>query len=380
MRLVLTIAIACCVGITALAQATDSEPGIEHIAPADGRSVQVDQGYMVEYDETIPGTEVTFTLMPIPGGEYEFRQGDRALRVKIRPFWIGRTEVTWAEYQEYMRLVHAFEQFDDRGIRPVTDGNALDAVTAPSKLYEPGFTYETGDDLDQPAISMTQYAAKQYTKWLSLSTGRFFRLPSEAEWEYACRADTTGAYHFDEDAATLDDYAWYDDKNDYQTGAVATKLPNAWGLYDTHGNAAEWVLDAAERTSPAPAPGKVLSVEQAIAWPTKVFPRVLKGGSWDSAAEDCAVTSRILSQGDEWKANDPSTPKSPWWYASYDGQLVGFRVVRPLDTPPRTQRERYWRADVASIADDANRRIDKEGRGERGIVDANLPAAIKSLD
>src|SRR5690606_33815435 len=123
----------------------------------------------------------------------------------------------------YMHLTTVFEKFSDDNIRRVTGENEIDAVTAPSKIYEPSFTFSGGEDPRQPAVSMSQFAAKQYTKWLSLLTGQFFRLPSESEWEYACRAGSTTAFSFGDDPEQLGEYAWYYDNADDSTHPVGTK-------------------------------------------------------------------------------------------------------------------------------------------------------------
>ena len=150
---------------------------------------------------TIPGSDVKFELLPVPAGTFLLgsparepgRSNDEGPQTEITvdAFWMGKHEVTWGEYQ----AVHAAHQslrasLRTKWIRKVSAENQIDAVTSPSKLYDPSFTFATGDDPQQPAVSMSQYAAKQYTKWLSLLTGDFYRLPTEAEWEYACRAGT----------------------------------------------------------------------------------------------------------------------------------------------------------------------------------------------
>jgi len=170
-------------------QQSDKRIGIVAEKPASGRFVKTDQGYMVPYKTMIPGTDVEFEMMPIEGGSFKIgspadetdRSDDEGpqFEVEIAPFWIGKYEVTWAEYQRYMRLDQVFKTFQYKGVRTVKSIDGVDAITAPSSLYEPTFTYEAGEDPKQPAATMSQVAAKQYTKWLSLLSKDFYRLPTE---------------------------------------------------------------------------------------------------------------------------------------------------------------------------------------------------------
>lgn len=338
------------------------------------------------YQQTIPGTSVQFEMVAIPSGKVLLgspegesgRSNDEGPRreVAIRPFWMGAREVTWAEYRNFMALCGVFERFDDLGVRPVTDANRVDAVSAPSRLYEPSFTFTAGEDPDLPAVSMKQFAAKQYTKWLSLITGEFYRLPTEAEWEYACRAGTDSAYSYGDDPSRLDEYAWHEGNADDVTHRVGLKKSNPWGLYDMHGNAGEWVLDAYAEEGYSQLAKSPLGFTPA----TKTYPRVLRGGSCLMSPEACRSAARRATDDEELSAYDPNTPKSPWWYASDESQDIGFRVVRPVDPPPRDAWAKFWDADVPRIQKIADFRIDKEGRGERGLVDKDLPQAIAELN
>ncbi len=351
------------------------------------RAVTVEGGHMVLYHQVIPGSNVSFEMVPIPGGMFEqgsmqvdaLQDETPIVKVEVAPFWMGKCEVTWSEYKQFMQLCSVFEEFEDRKIRKVNKDNQIDAVTGPSKLYDPSFTFQSGEDPKKPAVSMSQFAAKQYTKWLSLLTGEFYRLPTESEWEYACRAGSESAYYFGDDSAKLGEYAWYDDNADFETHLVGKKLPNAWGLHDILGNASEWVIDEYEEDWYGKLQGRLFTAEETIRWPTQLYPRVLRGGSINSTAADCRSAVRRASNDDDLRSYDPNTPKSPWWFASDEALDIGFRIVRPLKQPSREKQEKYWQADVRSISRDANKRIFEEGRGERGLVDPQLPEAIKAL-
>ncbi len=364
--------------------------GISKTKPETGPSVKIDGGYMVPYKAKIPGTDVEYEMIPIPAGTVtvgspESEEGRRKdegpqFQVTVEPIWVGKKEIRWAEYKEFMKMYDAFKRFQSEGMRKVDDKNKIDAITAPTKLYEPDHTFEHGERPEQAAVTMTQYAARQYTKWLSLMTGHFYRLPTEAEWEYAARAGSTTAYHFGDEPEKLDDFAWHS-KNIDEEGQqdVGGKKPNAFGLYDMHGNVWEWTLDAYDPDGYGDRGGKKLTVWEAVDWPTEVYPRTVRGGSWEYRQSRSRSASRMGSDDDEWREYDPNLPLSPWWFTSDPARGVGFRLVRGLSWPDEKLRKKVWEIDCEDIEYDVGDRL-TEGRGALGLVDKDLPADIKKLD
>ncbi len=365
---------------------SEETPGLVLVRPAEGAAIQCDAGWMIPYESKIPGTDVTFRMVPIPGGEFLMgspdaetaRKADEGPQRKVvaEPFWMGECEVTWAEYKLFMQLYRSLKEFESRRIRTLTDANRVDAVTAPTPLYEPDFTFEFGDAPTLPAVSMTQYAARQYTKWLTLISGQQFRLPTEAEWEYACRAGSSTSFSFGDDASLLTEHGWFaDNTNAAGSKPVRQKKPNPFGLYDMHGNVAEWVIDGH-----APYAASENPLSAAIDWvrTDKPDPRVVRGGSWEFAAAECRSASRLGSNDKEWKNDDPNLPRSPWWYTSDPARGVGFRLLRPLKTMTRDEIEVFWKIDAEDIQYDVSDRIN-EGRGVLGVVDKDLPQAILDL-
>jgi formylglycine-generating enzyme required for sulfatase activity len=239
---------------------------------------------------------------------------------------MGKHEVTWEEYDQFaFSLDIKKRQRDGIDLTKLAASEKLaDAVTRPTPPYA-DMTFGYGHD-NQPAICMTHHAAMEYTRWLAAKTGRPYRLPTEAEWEYACRAGTKTAYFFGDDPEQLDDYAWYIN-NAEKPMPIGQKKPSPWGLHDIHGNVSEWVLDlydprAYERFADKPA-------DRPVVLPTeKEYPYVVRGGSWDDDAEMVRSATRRPSDR-EWSIQDPQRPQSIWWHT--DAHWVGFRVVRPLN-------------------------------------------------
>ncbi len=312
------------------------------------------QDEMKPYAEIIEHTRVKIEMVPIRGGEFlmgspeseEGRNEDEGPqhRVRIDPFWMGKYEITWDAFEVWMFDLD--EQRRKLKKLPLTarDKAALEyqLFSQPTPPYT-DMTFGMGKK-GYPAICMTQFAAKVFCKWLSAKTGRYYRLPTEAEWEYACRAGTTTAYSFGDDPADLDDYAWYFDNSDEAYHKVGTKKPNPWGLYDMHGNVCEWVLDQYVPDGYKQFAGKV--AENPLVIPTKLYPRVVRGGSWNDDPEMLRSAARLGST-EEWKQQDPQIPKSIWYHT--DADFVGFRIVRPLRVPSEQERKEKWEKSLPVI-------------------------------
>ncbi|KAA5544680.1 formylglycine-generating enzyme family protein [Roseiconus nitratireducens] len=376
--------------ITSPAQTATAEvPGISAEKPSEGPSVKVDEGYMVPYTFRVPGTDKTVEMIPVPGGEYLMgspeseadRRDDEGPQIKVTvdPMWVSKTEVTWGLYKEYMNLYGIFKQFESSGKRPVDDSNKVDAITAPTELYDPTFTYEYGEEPNQPAVTMTQYAAQQFTKWLSLITGNQYRLPTEAEWEYAARGGTKTAYSWGDESDDIDDYSWYFDNADEGQVDVASKKPNPFGLYDMHGNVAEWTVNAYTENGYEDFADKApLNATDAVVWPDQPSPCVVRGGSWEMDPEDLRSAARLPSDDEEWKSEDPNFPRSPWWFTSDPARGVGFRIFRSYKPLPKEKISKFWEAQSEDVMLDVQSRLDG-GRGGLGLVDPELPKVIEAM-
>ena len=303
---------------------------------------------MKEYANVVPKTGANYTMTPIPGGTFMMgspeteagRKPDEGPQVKatVAPFWMGKYEVTWNEYLPFQTT--PVDRYKDGAKKtPNPDDTPADIVSSPTAPYTE-MSFGMGQD-GYPAIAMTEHAALKYCQWLSAQTGHFYRLPTEAEWEFACRAGSATAYHFGDDPAQLADYAWYFDNSmegygDNQYQKIGLKKPNPWGLHDMHGNIMEWVLDQYD-----PQGHGSLGAEAVNPWvrPTTLWGRVAKGGSWNDDPADLRSAARRPSE-EQWKNTDPQLPKSIWYLT--DVKWIGFRLVRPLQIPSPEEMYYYW--------------------------------------
>lgn len=301
---------------------------------------------MKPYTDLIEHTSEKFEMVPIPGGKFSMgspdgEAGHRAdegpqHEVEISPFWMGKYEMTWDVYDVWMSDLDIVRR-EAFGI----EGNDRDkaaeefTISKPTKPYT-DMTFGMGKG-GYPAICMTQHACRTFCQWLSVKTGRYYRLPTEAEWEYACRAGTTTAYSFGDDPAELGNYAWFVDNSEEKYQKVGKKKPNPWGLYDMHGNVAEWVLDQYDPKYYGLFSGKI--IKNPLNVPKTEYPRVVRGGGWDSKPERCRAAVRWGSE-EAWKEQDPQEPQSIWYFT--DARQVGFRVVRPLIEPSAEEKAALW--------------------------------------
>lgn len=286
-----------------------------------------------KYVQKIPGSDARFLMMPIPAGSFTMgspandpaKEADETPQHKVAlgAFWMGATEVTYDEYSVFLRDAELKE-------------SNVDAITRPTVPYI-DLTLGMGKEGGFPANSMKQYAAIMYCKWLYKKTGIFYRLPTEAEWEYACRAGSTTIYPFADNEEQLKDYAWYKKGSKEAYHKVGQKKHNAWGLYDMLGNVSEWVLDEYQADYYSTL-GK--EVSNPVRLPEAKHPRIVRGGSYKDDAKELRSANRIESEL-LWNRRDPQIPKSKWWNA--DAPFVGFRVVRPLKQPSAQEAETFFK-------------------------------------
>jgi sulfatase modifying factor 1 len=294
------------------------------------------------YTETV-GTKnnekISFEMVLIPDGSFlmgspvnepgrEDHEGPQH-KVRVDSFYLCPKETTielfMAYYQETVtakRDFFAVEEAKKDAEKKKKDD--IDVITGPTPVYG---DMTMGYEETHPAIGITWHNAVTFCKWLSNKTGKKYRLPTEAEWEYACRAGSTKAFSFGDDLKKLAEFAWFEDTADSETSATGNKKPNAWGLYDMSGNVREWVYDFYSPTAYKEAAKKSLAVNPKGPKTGKLH--VARGGDYSCSADELRCAARTFEQ-EWWRSGDPQIPKSKWWLPEMD--FIGFRVACSIET------------------------------------------------
>lgn len=267
------------------------------------------------YTQKMPGSSVTFDMVAIPGGEMTIGSPENEVgreksdlpqkKVTVKPFWIGKYEVTW---QEMLPFVIVDKSEIVRNVNKLEGRVDKDGISHPTAPY--GSVYRERGEKGYPAMGFGYPTACQYCLWLSKKTGVNYRLATEDEWEYACRAGSTTAYFWGNDPAQAREYGWFKDnsldENSRETTQPVGKLkPNKFGLYDIVGNVGEWCRKSNTNG-----------------------PAVIRGGTFDGGVGRLRSAARMF-ETEDWNEMDPQSPQSIWWLASAD--FVGLRIVRSAD-------------------------------------------------
>ncbi|MEC3905665.1 SUMF1/EgtB/PvdO family nonheme iron enzyme [Tamlana sp. 2201CG12-4] len=284
------------------------------------------------YTQTVKDLSLSFKMMAVNGGSFSMGAPESSERhanekpsheVEVDDFWIGKHEITWEQYDAFVFGEFGPDKFIAKD-RLLNLG--IDAVSGATPPYvDMSFNMGKGSF---PAVNMTQYAAIMYCQWLTSKTGIFYRLPTEAEWEYACKKGKTDSNK------DLGNIGWYKANANNKYQKTGSKSSNSLDIHDMLGNVSEWVYDQYSTTFYKNSPKK-----NPINIPTQLYPRVIRGGSWKDTADKLCCTSRQASNQD-WKQRDPQIPKSNWWLT--DAPFVGFRLVRPKVQPSKEDIKKYW--------------------------------------
>ena len=296
--------------------------------------------------ETIPGTAASISMVAIPGGEFNmgspanepFRKEDEGPQKKVRvsDFFMGEIEVTWDQFWAFYSETMSEGRTPPAVIYANNSREDIDAVSGPTPPF--GLPDQGWGMGSRPAITMTHYSAQTFCQWLSLKTGRKYRLPTEAEWEYAARGGTDTPYFFEGNPKKLSNEGFL--KNIFKpdtTGIYSytvyannssnkTKMPedvkaNPFGLKNMLGNVMEycedWYAEDAYKS--------ITEGELDPKGPETGKEHVVRGGHYNSDAADLRSAARSHTDHDKWLRTDPQNPKSIWWYSDIKG--IGFRVV-----------------------------------------------------
>ena len=294
------------------------------------------------FEEKLPGTSVSFNMKAIPGGQFKMgTPTDEPYRgidegpvrdVAVDSFFMAEIEVSWKGYLAFFSATGSQGRKEVVDVDEETDG--VSGATPPWGAPDQGWGKGT-----RPAITMSHLAAETYCRWLTQETGRKYRLPTEAEWEYAARGGTSSAYFFEGspkdfesdgiwnkifgvDTVGINSYAIYYENSPSRTQEPGQVKANAFGLKNMLGNVAEFCLDFYDPAVYRKYPKGVVRNPRG---PRSGNEHVVRGGSFKNTAKDLRSGRRDYTKTKAWLVTDPQIPKSIWWYS--DTKSVGFRVV-----------------------------------------------------
>ncbi len=296
------------------------------------------------FTEKVPGTGLTFDMVAIPAGQFimgsskkePFHKPDESPMhpVKVSRFFMAKIEVSWDEYLEF------FKATSSQGRKEAEVNENVDAISGPTPPW--GAPDQGWGKGSRPAITMTWKAANTYCQWLSKVTGKKYRLPTEAEWEYAARGGTKTPYFFEgspkdytsdgffrkifgADTTTINSYVAYKATSPSHTVEPGSVKANAFGLKNMLGNVYEFCSDYYSPTAYAAYKKGATDPKG----PKRGQEHVIRGGSFKSDARDVRSAARDFTKTKAWLVTDPQMPKSIWWYS--DCVDIGFRVVCEVD-------------------------------------------------
>jgi formylglycine-generating enzyme required for sulfatase activity len=269
------------------------------------------------FTQVLPGTDIAIEMVYIPStGKNTAKVKDTNTSTAI---YISKYEITWDLYKLFLERTIDKEENMDRLDQVNISVDGVTGATAPYVDMSIGM----GSGAGLPVCNVTPLSASRFCQWLSARTGRFYRLPTEQEWEVSALAGAESTYFFGENVEELNEYAWISENSDRTYHPVGEKKPNRYGLYDVYGNVAEWALR------------KKMDNENN----REEFTPVLKGGGYHMYAKDIS-TAVYITPVPAWKERDPQFPRSKWWYT--DAGFAGFRIVSPEKTPPESEFTQYW--------------------------------------
>ncbi|MDH5400842.1 MAG: formylglycine-generating enzyme family protein [Cyclobacteriaceae bacterium] len=285
------------------------------------------QEEFANYSQPIPYASTPVEMVAIEGGVFSMgstsgKSDELPLHeVKVGDLWVAKQEITWEQYEAFVFKREIREPYADREL---LKKYSIDGITGATTPYVE-MSFGMGKD-GYPAVNMTQYAALMFCKWLTAKTGIFYRLPTEAEWEYICKKG--------ESEEPLDSIAVYKENSGKKYAKIGTTKADKSGIFDLKGNVAEWTMDQYSDSF-----YKKSGSDNPWNRPQVLYPRVARGGAWNSPAEACTCSARMASDK-KWKQRDPQLPKSRWWLTN--APFVGFRIVRPAKVPSAKEIKEYW--------------------------------------